>query len=81
MLFFDRAMLLMANVLIIIGITILLGAKKTFNFFARKEKLKGTACFVVGIAGISAGFSMIGFFVECYGLLCLFADFFGVFIG
>lgn len=24
---------------------------------------------------------MIGFFVECYGLLSLFADFFGVFVG
>ncbi|KAF8473148.1 got1 family protein [Kalaharituber pfeilii] len=81
MLFFDRAMLAMGNILFLIGITLLLGAKKTFNFFARKEKLKGTACFIVGIAFILARLPMIGFFIECYGLLCLFSDFFGVIVG
>lgn len=74
-------MILMGNILLLAGITILLGARKTLTFFARKEKLKGTACFVVGIAFIVARWPMIGFFIELVGLLFLFADFISVLVG
>ena len=81
MLFFDRALLAMGNILFLIGITLLMGVKKTSMFFIRKEKLKGTACFVVGVGLIIARFPLIGFFVEGYGILVLFGDFIGVITG
>ncbi|RPB23490.1 Got1-domain-containing protein [Terfezia boudieri ATCC MYA-4762] len=81
MFFFDRALILMGNILLLLGITVLLGPTKTFTFFAKKEKLKGTAAFIVGLAFIIARWPMIGFVVECYGLLLLFKDFFGVLVG
>jgi len=42
-------MLAMGNILFLIGITILLGVQRTLLFFARKQKLKGTAAFAGGI--------------------------------
>lgn len=49
MMFFDRAMLAMGNILFLLGLIILIGPQKTLLFFARKQKLKGTAAFSVGI--------------------------------
>lgn len=45
-------------------------------FFARKQKLKGTAAFVAGIALILLRWPLIGFLVELYGIFVLFGDFF-----
>ncbi|KAA6412886.1 MAG: Got1-like family [Lasallia pustulata] len=38
--FFDRAMLAMGNILFIIGLTLIIGLQKTLLFFARRQKLK-----------------------------------------
>jgi hypothetical protein len=45
-------------------------------FFARKQKLKGTAAFMAGIALILLRWPLIGFLVELYGIFVLFGDFF-----
>ncbi|KAH0615097.1 uncharacterized protein H6S33_000733 [Morchella sextelata] len=81
MLFFDRAMLAMGNILFVIGIALTLGPQKTLSFFARKEKYKGTACFLLGVGLILARYPLVGFVIELYGILCLFGDFFGVVVG
>ncbi|PWW75446.1 Got1-domain-containing protein [Tuber magnatum] len=81
MMFFDRAMLAMGNILFVVGISLFMGPKKTFSFFARKEKFRGTACFLLGVGLILAKYPLIGFFIELYGILNLFGDFFGVIIG
>ncbi|RPA77861.1 Got1 family protein [Ascobolus immersus RN42] len=81
MMFFDRSMLAMGNILFLIGLTLLLGPRKTLTFFASKEKLKGTAFFAVGILTILLRYPLIGFCLELYGILCLFGDFFGVIAG
>ena len=74
-------MILMGNILLLAGIPIILGARKTLTFFARKEKFKGTACVAVGITFIIARWPMIGFFIEVVGLFFLFADFISVLVG
>lgn len=71
----------MGNILFVIGIGLVLGHQKTLSFFARKEKFKGTACFLLGVGLILARYPLIGFVIELYGILSLFGDFFGVIVG
>lgn len=81
MLFFDRAMLAMGNILFLIGLTIIIGPQKTLMFFARKQKAKGTAAFFAGLLLILMRWPLIGFCVELYGILVLFGDFLGTIAG
>ncbi|KAI6093562.1 Got1/Sft2-like family-domain-containing protein [Hypoxylon rubiginosum] len=81
MLFFDRAMLAMGNILFLIGLTIIIGPQKTLLFFARKQKAKGTAAFFLGLLLILMRWPLIGFFVELYGIVILFGDFLGTIAG
>jgi len=73
-LFFDRALLAMGNILFLIGITLLLGPARTFAFFARKQKWRGSAAFWVGILLILVRWTLVGFVVECYGIFVLFGE-------
>lgn len=76
--FFDSALLAFGNVLFIAGLTLIIGLQKTFYFFARPQKARGSLCFVLGIVLILMKRSFIGFAIECFGILALFGDFFGV---
>jgi Got1/Sft2-like family len=64
------------QILFLIGLTLIIGVQKTFVFFARRQKWKGTAAFTAGIILILARWPLIGFFVELYGIFVLFGDFF-----
>jgi len=81
LMFFDRAMLAMGNILFLIGLTIIIGPQKTMAFFARRQKLKGTAAFFGGVALILLRWPLIGFLVELYGIFILFGDFLGTIAG
>ncbi|PFH61046.1 hypothetical protein XA68_18363 [Ophiocordyceps unilateralis] len=81
MLFFDRAMLAMGNILFLIGLTIIIGPQKTMLFFARKQKAKGTVAFFAGLGLILARWTLVGFLVEAYGIAVLFGDFIGTIAG
>ncbi|TGJ82472.1 hypothetical protein E0Z10_g6299 [Xylaria hypoxylon] len=81
LLFFDRAMLAMGNILFLIGLTIIIGPQKTLLFFARRQKAKGTAAFFAGLLLILFRWPLIGFFVELYGIVILFGDFLGTIAG
>ncbi|MCJ1441449.1 MAG: Golgi Transport, partial [Stictis urceolatum] len=74
-LFFDRAMLAMGNILFLIGIPLILGPQKTIAFFARRQKIKGTIAFGCGIILILMRWALVGFIVEAYGIAVLFGDF------
>ncbi|KAL2046674.1 hypothetical protein ABVK25_011646 [Lepraria finkii] len=74
--FFDRAMLAMGNILFLVGLTLMIGLQKTTVFFARRQKWKGTAAFVAGITLILIRWPLVGFLVELYGIFVLFGDFF-----
>jgi len=64
MMFFDRAMLAMGNILFLLGLLILIGPQKTLLFFARRQKLKGTAAFTAGIILILIRWPFFGFIIE-----------------
>lgn len=64
------------QILFIIGLTLIIGIQKTVVFFARRQKLKGTAAFGAGIILILIRWPLTGFLVELYGIFVLFGDFF-----
>jgi hypothetical protein len=80
MLFFDGALLALGNILFVSGLTLIIGPNKTFYFFARKEKLRGTICFLGGIVMVFFKWPFFGMIVETFGFLNLFGDFFPVVI-
>ncbi|KAI9848590.1 MAG: Golgi Transport [Sclerophora amabilis] len=71
----------MGNILFIAGLTLIIGLQKTLLFFARRQKLKGTAAFLAGILLILVRWPLIGFCVELYGIFVLFGDFLGTIAG
>ena len=72
LLFFDAALLALGNVLFTAGITLLIGPQKTFYFFARKQKIRGTICFFLGMLLVFFKWAVIGMLVEAFGFLNLF---------
>ena len=61
-----------AQVLFVSGLTLIIGPKKTFYFFARKQKLRGSICFLGGIVLVFCKWPFIGVIVETFGFLNLF---------
>jgi len=74
-------MLAMGNILFLIGLTLIIGIQKTLAFFARRQKIKGTAAFAAGICLILMRWAFVGFLVELYGIFVLFGDFFATIAG
>jgi hypothetical protein len=63
----------MVQLLFLSGITLIIGPQKTFYFFARKNKLRGSICFIGGIfIVIVVKWPVIGMIVETFGFLNLF---------
>ena len=60
------------QILFISGLTFIIGPQKTFYFFARKQKLRGTLCFFGGILLVFFKHPFIGMIVETFGFLNLF---------
>lgn len=81
LMFFDRSMLAMGNILFLLGIPLIIGLPKTLLFFARRQKLYGTAAFFLGIGLILFRWALLGFLVEAYGIVVLFGDFLGTLAG
>ncbi|TVY81552.1 Protein transport protein GOT1 [Lachnellula suecica] len=69
------------EILFLIGLTIIIGPQKTLLFFARRQKLKGTAAFFGGLVLILMKWALVGFLVELYGIFILFGDFLGTIAG
>ncbi|KAH9971087.1 hypothetical protein BGW80DRAFT_508477 [Lactifluus volemus] len=75
MLFFDGALLALGNILFLGGLFLIIDPQKTFYFFARKNKLCGTACFLGGILLVFLKWPAIRVLVEMFG----FSIFFGAY--
>jgi len=78
LLFFDGGLLALGNILFISGLTLIIGPTKTFYFFARKQKLRGSICFLGGISLVFLKWPFFGMIIETFGFLNLFGDFFPV---
>ena len=74
----DRGFLAIGNLAFIMGLVILVGPTNTVQFFMRRNKVKGSACFFTGFVLIVIGwfgFTLLGFMLQLYGLFLLFRDF------
>jgi len=80
LMFFDRGLLAIGNLLFLSGVTVGLGLKKTGRFFFQRRKLRGTICFIFGIFLVIVGWAFIGLVVELFGFINLFGDFFPIVI-
>ncbi|KAA1079959.1 Golgi Transport [Puccinia graminis f. sp. tritici] len=78
MLFFDGPLLALGNILFLTGITFVIGPQKTYYFFARRNKVRGTICFLGGIILVFLKYPFFGILIEMFGFLNLFGDFFPV---
>ena len=66
------------QLLFLLGITLLIGFKKTLIFFKRPAKLRGTICFLGGIVLVLIKWPVVGMVVEVFGILNLFGNFFPI---
>lgn len=78
LLFFDTALLALGNILFLSGITLLIGFRKTILFFRRRNKWRGTICFLGGIILVLLKYPIIGMLIELFGIINLFGNFFPV---
>ncbi|XP_031569560.1 vesicle transport protein GOT1B-like [Actinia tenebrosa] len=77
-LFFDKGLLAIGNILFISGLALVIGLERTFRFFFQKHKLRASSCFLGGILVVLFGWPLIGMIIETYGFVLLFSGFFPV---
>ncbi|XP_062426550.1 vesicle transport protein GOT1B isoform X3 [Rhea pennata] len=72
-LFFDKALLAIGNVLFVAGLAFVIGLERTFRFFFQKHKMKATGFFLGGVLIVLIGWPLIGMILEIYGFFLLFS--------
>eukprot|EP00892_Ulva_mutabilis_P009213 jgi/Ulvmu1/6664/UM003_0302.1 len=75
LLFLDKALMALGNIMFLSGITLTIGIPSTIKFFTKKKHRIGSACFLGGTAFIILGWALIGLVVQGYGFWRLFAAF------
>ncbi|KAL8593769.1 golgi transport 1B [Nucella lapillus] len=78
LLFFDKGLLAIGNILFISGLAFVIGLERTFRFFFQKHKVKATGFFAGGILIVLIGWPVVGMVLEMYGFFLLFSGFFPV---
>ena len=72
LLFFDRPLLSIGNVLFLSGIALILGLARTVRFFFSVQKLRGTLLFLGGILLVFWGWTIVGIVLEGVGFFSIF---------
>ncbi|GAM28919.1 hypothetical protein SAMD00019534_120950, partial [Acytostelium subglobosum LB1] len=80
LMFLDRGLLAIGNLLFLAGIALGLGFGRTYTFFFQKKKIKGTICFFLGILLVIMGRTIVGLAIEGFGFINLFGDAFPIVI-
>ncbi|XP_071723170.1 vesicle transport protein GOT1 [Rutidosis leptorrhynchoides] len=75
LLFFDRGLLALGNVLWLTGVTVLLGVRSMWNLFTNRGNYKGTLLFLLGLFFLFVRWPVIGIIMETFGCFLLFGGF------
>ncbi|KZS13682.1 vesicle transport protein GOT1B [Daphnia magna] len=75
LLFFDKGLLAIGNLLFLSGLAFIIGMKKTIFFFFQRSKIKASSFFFLGIVIVFLGWPIIGMIAELYGFVLLFGGF------
>ncbi|XP_076912077.1 vesicle transport protein GOT1-like [Bidens hawaiensis] len=74
-LFFDKGLLAIGNILFISGVITTIGLKSSLEFFTKQSNFKGTVSFGTGFFFVIVGWPIIGMAAEAYGVIVLFSGF------
>ena len=80
LMFFEKGLLAMGNVLFLTGVTLIIGPSRSIRFFFQKKKARGSLFFFVGMFLVLIGWPIIGVMLELFGFFSLFGDFIPVVI-
>ncbi|KAG1672133.1 hypothetical protein FOA52_001721 [Chlamydomonas sp. UWO 241] len=75
-LFFDRGLIAMGNLLFLAGLSTTIGFSNTIQFFMRRKNRKGSLFYLGGCAIVIYGWTVFGLVLEAYGFWLLFCEFF-----
>ena len=73
--FFDSALIAIGNILFLAGLCFSIGFKRSLSLFTRKDRIRGTVCFILGIVLVLMHWGLVGIIVEGFGFLNLFGNF------
>mmetsp|Transcript_13944 Transcript_13944/g.20858 ORF Transcript_13944/g.20858 Transcript_13944/m.20858 type:complete len:204 (-) Transcript_13944:168-779(-) len=73
-LFFEKNLLRLGNILFIAGISMVIGPQRVGQFFFQPKRLQSTAIFMLGLFMVLTGRSKLGIIFEVLGLLNLFGN-------
>eukprot|EP00586_Coscinodiscus_wailesii_P018672 CAMPEP_0172507184 /NCGR_PEP_ID=MMETSP1066-20121228/202024_1 /TAXON_ID=671091 /ORGANISM="Coscinodiscus wailesii, Strain CCMP2513" /LENGTH=336 /DNA_ID=CAMNT_0013284641 /DNA_START=66 /DNA_END=1076 /DNA_ORIENTATION=+ len=78
-LFFNKTLLRLGNLLVILGVPLTIGPGRTMSYFFQPKKARATGCLLVGIFFVLIlGKPVLGMAMEIFGLLNLFGNMFPV---
>ena len=75
-LFFNKALIRIGNLLFVSGVPLFVGPAKTIKFFMNPEKFRATGCVLMGLFLVFVGWPIFGILLELFGLLNLFGNMF-----
>ena len=75
LLMFDSAMIAIGNVMFLLGLYFSIGFSRTLALFARRDRIRGTICFFLGIALVLMRWGLTGMILEGFGFVNLFGNF------
>lgn len=73
--FFDAALIAIGNCLFLLGLVFTIGLQRSLTLFTRRDRLRGTVCFFLGIVLVILRWGIIGMCFEAFGFLNLFGNF------
>ncbi|XP_038605555.1 vesicle transport protein GOT1A isoform X2 [Tachyglossus aculeatus] len=81
LLYFDSVLVAFGNLLFLSGLAFIIGLRRTFGFFFRRQKLKATSFFLGGVIIVLLRWPLLGMMLETYGFINLFKGFFPIAFG
>ena len=63
------------NVMFLLGLYFSIGFSRTMALFARRDRIRGTVCFFLGIVLVLMRWGLVGMLLEGFGFINLFGNF------